>query len=79
MVALDATTGETLWMHRLDEGARGQAAPRKGPGRGVAFHRGDNEEMIFVVTPGYLLLALDAQTGRPNREFGEGGTNHPCI
>lgn len=73
VVAIDATTGETLWMHRLDEGARGQAAPRKGPGRGVAFHRGDNEETVFVITPGYQLLALDAQTGRPNREFGEGG------
>ena len=73
VVAIDATTGETLWMHRLDEGARGQAAPRKGPGRGVAFHRGDNEEMIFVITPGYQLLALDAQTGRPIREFGESG------
>jgi quinoprotein glucose dehydrogenase len=73
VVAIDATTGETLWMHRLDEGARGQAAPRKGPGRGVAFHRGDNEETVFVITPGYQLLALDAQTGRKLPAFGESG------
>ena len=35
VVAIDARTGETLWMYRLDEGARGEYAPRKGPGRGA--------------------------------------------
>ncbi|MBK9252032.1 MAG: PQQ-binding-like beta-propeller repeat protein [Proteobacteria bacterium] len=35
VVAIDARTGETLWMYRLDEGARGEIAPRKGPGRGL--------------------------------------------
>ena len=73
VVAIDAMTGETLWMHRLDEEARGQAAPRKGPGRGVAFHRSENKETVFVISPGYQLLALDAQTGRPLPAFGESG------
>lgn len=27
VVALDAVTGELLWMHRIDKGARGRAAP----------------------------------------------------
>jgi quinoprotein glucose dehydrogenase len=73
VVAIDALTGETLWMYRLDEGERGQSAPRKGPGRGVAFHRAENRETVFVISSGYQLIALDAQTGRPVTTFGDGG------
>ena len=34
-VALDATTGELLWMYRLEEGERGETAPRRLSGRGL--------------------------------------------
>ena len=37
VVAADAGTGELLWMHRLDEGERGEAAPRRLSGRGLAY------------------------------------------
>jgi quinoprotein glucose dehydrogenase len=73
VVAIDAASGETLWMHRVDEGARGDNAPRKGPGRGVAFWRDDVESRVFVITPGYQLLALDAASGQPVTEFGANG------
>ena len=73
VVAIDASTGETLWMYRFDEGARGDAAPRKGPGRGVAFHRDEKQETVFVITPGYQLVALDAVTGLPRETFGSKG------
>ena len=33
VAALDAVTGELLWMHRFDEGARGEQAPRRLSGR----------------------------------------------
>ena len=36
VVALDAATGEILWMHREDEGLRGEDAPRRLSGRGLA-------------------------------------------
>ena len=36
VVALNAETGEMLWMHRLDEGKRGESAPRRLSGRGLA-------------------------------------------
>jgi quinoprotein glucose dehydrogenase len=39
VVAIDAATGETLWMYRLDEGVRGTSAPRRSSGRGVAYWR----------------------------------------
>ncbi len=73
VVAIDAASGETLWMYRIDEGERGEYAPRKGPGRGVSFYRGEDRETIFLVSPGYHLIALDAQTGRPRPEFGDNG------
>jgi len=73
VVAIDATSGETLWMYRLDEGARGENAPRKGPGRGVAYRRDGDQETIFVISPGYHLIALNAQDGRPLASFDNDG------
>ncbi|HIB08986.1 MAG TPA: pyrroloquinoline quinone-dependent dehydrogenase, partial [Gemmatimonadetes bacterium] len=37
VVAIDPGTGETLWIWRIDEGERLQAAPRPNSGRGVAY------------------------------------------
>ncbi len=75
IVAIDAATGETLWIFRPNEGDRFDGAPRKISGRGVAFWSdGDGDERILTVTPGFHLIALDADTGRPNPEFGEAGT-----
>ena len=73
VVALDATTGELLWMHRLDEGERGQAAPRRLSGRGLAWWDDGGDGQIFYVTPGYRLIALDAATGLRVSSFGEDG------
>jgi quinoprotein glucose dehydrogenase len=36
-VALNAASGELLWMHAEDEGPRGQNPARSGAGRGVAY------------------------------------------
>src|SRR4029453_12254511 len=73
VIALDAATGELLWMSRLDEGKRGEAAPRKLSGRGLAYWTDGKEERIIYVTPGYQLIALDAATGRPVPAFGKAG------
>jgi len=74
VVAIDAGTAETLWTYRLDEGERGRAAPRKNSGRGVAYWTdGGRDQRIFVVTPGFQLVALDAKTGRPIPDFGTDG------
>ena len=74
VVALDAATGEMLWMYRLEEGERGENAIRRMSGRGVAYWTdGRDDERIFLVTIGYQLVALDAKTGRPVAHFGENG------
>src|SRR5438067_3184201 len=61
VVALDAGTGELLWMHSEQEGARGAAAPRQLSGRGLAYWTDGREERVLYVTPGYRLIALDAK------------------
>ena len=73
VVALDAATGELLWVHSEDEGARGAAAPRQLSGRGLAYWSDGKEERILYVTPGYRLVALDAKTGNPVAGFGRNG------
>ena len=73
VVALDATTGELLWMHRLDEGERGAAAPRRLSGRGLAYWEDGDDRRVLYVTPGYRLIALDAATGLRVSSFGEDG------
>jgi len=74
VVALDPTTGEQLWMWRMDEGKRGESAPRLGSGRGLAYWTdGRGDERVFTITPGYHLVALNAKTGIPVSSFGTNG------
>jgi quinoprotein glucose dehydrogenase len=73
VVALDAATGEQLWIHSENEGPRGAAAPRQLSGRGLAYWTDGKEERILYVTPGYRLIALDAKTGQRVPGFGKDG------
>ena len=73
VVALDAATGEMLWMHREDEGQRGLNGPRRQSGRGLAYWTDGSSARIVYVTPGYRMIALDAKTGRPIAGFGNQG------
>ena len=73
VVALDAVTGELLWVHGEKEGARGAAAPRQLSGRGPAYWTDGKDARIFYVTPGYQLVALDAKTGQRVANFGTNG------
>ncbi len=74
VVALDAATGELLWVHGEKEGPRGAAAPRQLSGRGLAYWTDGKDERILYVTPGYRLVALNAKTGVPIPSFGKAGT-----
>ena len=65
VVALDAATGEQLWMHSENEGKRGEAAPRQLSGRGLAYWTdGRGDDRILYVTPGY---SWSRSTPRPVR------------
>ncbi len=73
VVAVDPGTGETLWMWRMPENPRWERSPRKSYGKGVAYGEVDGRGVVFTITPGYWLVALDADTGEPVDGFGEGG------
>ena len=65
-IALDAATGELLWVHGEHEGARGAAAPRQLSGRGLAYWTDGKEARILYVTLG---LSSDCAR-RQNRDPG---------
>jgi quinoprotein glucose dehydrogenase len=73
VVCLNAATGEMLWMHSEDEGARSENAPRQLSGHGLAYWTDGKTERILYITIGYRLVALDARTGVPVPGFGKGG------
>ena len=73
VVSLDAATGELLWVHSEDEGARGAAGPRQLSGRGLSYWTDGKEERILYVTQGYRLVALDANTGNRVPSFASNG------
>ncbi len=72
VVAIDAATGETLWSYRLDEGQRGERAPRSLT-RGVEYWTDGKQARIILLTRGYQMVSIDAKTGLPDPAFGKNG------
>ena len=73
VVAIDPATGETLWMWRMKDNPRWQASTRKNYGKSVAYAEVEGRGIIYLVTPGYYMVALDAATGQPIPYFGING------
>ena len=78
VVALDAATGEPLWNWRPGDAERRWGdiiePVARSAGRGVSYWTdGAGDERIFVVTPSYQLVALDARTGNRVDGFGTAG------
>ena len=74
-VAIDATTGETLWVYNpksYEEGTTSMTVTWRE--RGVAYWTdGEGEERIYWGTGGGHLVCVDAKTGQACPDFGEGG------
>ncbi len=69
--AFDPATGQTLWiLEPMDEGPQGYLAGAST--RGVAYWTDGSDRRILVQRQRYL-YALDARTGQPYTDFGEGG------
>src|SRR5450631_1738559 len=74
VVALDAKTGEIIWVHAEKEGARAVNAPRQLSGRGLSYWTdGKGDDRVIYVTTGYRLISLNAKTGVPIAGFGTNG------
>ncbi len=69
--ALEAATGKLLWQYDPFEGTD-EDVPR-GVNRGVAYWEDGNNQRIFFVARARL-WALDAKTGKPIADFGQGGS-----
>jgi quinoprotein glucose dehydrogenase len=73
VIAVDAGTGAEKWRWSYDDGARTRVSPRRNSGRGVSYWEQGREARIYVVTPGFRLVALDARAGTPVTSFGDSG------
>ena len=78
VVALDARTGEMIWVHSVREGKRAALSPRQLSGRGLAYWSdGRGDDRVIYVTTGYRLIALNAKTGQITPSFGKDGRRRP--
>jgi glucose dehydrogenase len=71
VVAIDPRTGETLWTYRLPNTGRWEYSMRADYGKGIGFSEVDGRGVVYIVTPGFFLVALDAKTGAPLDGFGK--------
>ena len=74
VVAMDPTTGETLWTFREPSTKRWEDSMRKSYGKGVSYAVVNGKGRIYMVSPGFFLHALDPDTGIPLADFGDNGT-----
>lgn len=70
VVSLDPATGKTLWTFQEPVTPRHEYSMRSNHGKGVAYARVNGRGVIFHVTPGFFLHALDAKTGKPLEGWG---------
>ena len=71
--AIDAATGETLWVHDPRMYEAGTPAPTPWAHRGVAYwSNGDEARIVWGTGDGHL-VAVDAGTGLPATDFGDNG------
>lgn len=71
--AIDALTGQTLWVHDPQTYQAGAPANVGFVHRGVAYWEDGEDHRILMGTGDGYLLCLDARTGKPIASFGENG------
>lgn len=71
VVAIDPVSGETVWSYREPNTFRYEYSMRADYGKGVAYNVVDGKGVIYISTPAFFLVALDAKTGAPLEGFGK--------
>ena len=71
VVAIDPKSGATIWSYREPDTPRWNYSMRADYGKGVGYANIDGRDIIYIISPGFFLTALDAETGRPLEGFGE--------
>ncbi len=78
VIALDSATGESIWGWQPGDNEQRWGdiiePVARSAGRGVSYWTdGAGDDRIYVVTPSYQLVALNAHTGERVGSFGDGG------
>ena len=74
VAAIDAGTGETIWVYDPESWKAGRPTNLGFTHRGVAYWTDGDLKRIFIGTGDARLIAIDAATGRPVSGFGNGGS-----
>ncbi len=70
ILAIDPSSGEQLWSYREPNTVRWEQSMRAAYGKGVAHGYVDGRLIIYVITPGFFLHAIDGKTGQHLEGFG---------
>ena len=70
VVSIDPTNGKLLWSYVEPETFRSKYSMRSPYGKGVAYGELNGRGVIYMATPGFFLIALDAETGKPLENWG---------
>lgn len=73
VAAIDAQTGETIWVFNPEAHKTGRPTNLGFLHRGVAYWTDGKQERIFIGTGDAYLWAVDAKTGKAVPDFGESG------
>jgi glucose dehydrogenase len=73
VTAIDAATGQTIWTFNPEAYKAGRPANLGFVHRGVTYWTDGKQERVYIATADAYLCAIDAKTGKPVAEFGEGG------
>jgi len=71
VIAIDPKTGETIWSYREPDTPRAAYSMRADYGKGVGYANIDGRDVVYIVSPGFFLTALDADTGIPLEGWGK--------
>lgn len=73
VVAIDAATGETIWVYDPKSYEAGRPANTGFQHRGVSYWTDGEDERILIATGDRHLIAINAKTGKIYPDFGEDG------
>jgi glucose dehydrogenase len=64
VIALDPGSGELRWSYTEPNTFRHEYSMRKGYGKGVGYAQVNGRGVVFIISPGFFLHAIDAETGQ---------------
>jgi quinoprotein glucose dehydrogenase len=70
VVSIDPVSGKLLWSWVEPETYRSKYSMRASYGKGVAYGEINGRGVVYIATPGFFLVALDAETGKPLENWG---------